>query len=1170
MKKRIFSVLLCVCMLIGMMSVPVFAAGAVESGRKAIANFDCTMHKKAVTSSNAGTVNKGDTVEVAEAYITGEDGSTKFHKLVAYLLGNKTYRYIEAYDSDGNEALSPYTADNSPKTPEASPKNETASAWLFVDDPVAGEMPDESIEVTGDTDMEIEDCEWKGEFDADGSFKEGVKYTIVITLKLSDSETNKVFSSRPADHGVNRFPPTIKLSNNNRTVELTYNFAKAQAPKESTAPKKEDSKDTTSIKVDRLAVGDYGTMELMSGGYSIYHEPDSRTMYGGSQKTGATITVLEAGVDGVDTDAVYYAIWNEHLEEVDYVNMNDARATFGNFVKEGNDPERPYNEEFAAKRAQDRGKFNAITEVDVDFLYATALNKPYMADYSTEEPLTSFINTDEYACTGVVYSTTEIPKLYSMVTATATYVAKDPYHFSEDVKSSRDKKTKAVFFNDKSSLITNTYSINYIDEKNIELVYHEYIERVDHTAFSNAPTQAMKDYNERHQYQRGNSMPVIGTSKLSNHILNEGAYLWHYPIDYTKAFEIQPGQIIEIIDWDLTDEIPDITGDWCRVRIGSGIGFVPQAYLTEVVMTDYWQGAPATNHDSPYVFAGGSGTKNDPYLIETPEQLDAIRKDSAKYFKLIKDIDLSNWGNWIPIGGTPAYGGNGDDVNNKAQFGADSFRGQLDGNGHVISGMTIKINEEKPFMQEKGNSRYFGLMGYMSNGLGNDDAGIRNLGLINFNIDVTYSAYSESLFIWAGAFATHMLDATITNCYTANGKINFNITKAPEIDMSNLNTQFVFGGLAAEIAGSTVTECFSDTDITVKSNDDDVFYLIAGGFASSIQKSNISRCYNSGDITLDYMDWVNGNNSVACGMFVYAEKYGDIKAVEHSTVTDCYNSGNLTANAVAGLAYYGRTNCNCAFTNCYNVGKLTIDEGITVTGLPGKTDSVYLPDATFTTSNCYANGNSVSGSAWKDSASLGRKVLVSIPEDSFTVPNVDAVASTPKAEIVGTFTDVPVSAWYAEPVKWAVDKKITTGTSPTTFSPDTTCTKAQIITFIWRAMGEPQYEQGVSFTDVNYKDYYFIASTWACNKGMVDAGAFKGGSLVTRADTVVYLWKNAGSPDVEAINTFTDVPESADYAKAVSWAVQNGITSGTSDTTFSPDMTCTRGQIVTFLKRAIK
>jgi len=319
------------------------------------------------------------------------------------------------------------------------------------------------------------------------------------------------------------------------------------------------------------------------------------------------------------------------------------------------------------------------------------------------------------------------------------------------------------------------------------------------------------------------------------------------------------------------------------------------------------------------------------------------------------------------------------------------------------------------------------------------------------------------------------------------------------------------------------------------------------------------------------MDWTTGNQSVACGLFVYAEKYGDLKAAEHSNVTDCYNSGNLTANVVAGLAYYGRTNCNCSFTNCYNVGKLTIDEGIAVTGLPGKADLVYLPDATFTTSNCYADGNSVSGSAWKSSSSLGRKVLASIPEDSFVIPTVNAAPSAPKADIVGTFVDVSRNAWYAEPVKWAVDKKITTGTSATTFSPDTTCTKAQIITFIWRAMGEPKYTISYNpFTDVNYKDYYFSSSWWAYEKDMVEKGKFEADKFVTRADTVVYLWKMSGSPDVGTVGTFTDVPADADYAKAVSWAVQNGITTGTSATTFSPNDTCTRAHIVTFLKRAVK
>ncbi|MBR3942158.1 MAG: hypothetical protein IKJ55_02270, partial [Clostridia bacterium] len=383
MKKRIFSMFLCVCMLIGMMSVPIFAADAVRAGEKATVITNWQVFEKPDSSSKVtGYLSAGNEVDVLEAYIDGKGGiDGRWHK-ISYtnkMLNLSGTGYVEAMYSSSREAFeTKYTVEL-----------EEVSASVFVDSPVAGEMPYDNIEVIGDN-MEVEDYEWKGEFDADGSFKEGEKYTIVVTVNLSDSETNKVFSSRSADHMVNRFPPTIKLSNKNRTVELTYKFTEAKAPKESTAPKKEDSSNTTSAKVDKLAVGDYGTMELISGSYSIYHEPDSRTMYGSSQKIGAPITVLETGIDGVDTDAVYYAVWSEHHEEVEYINMNDARATFGNFVKEGNDPKRPYNEQFAEKRAQDRHKFNEITEIEVDLLYATATQKPYIADYITEQPITAF------------------------------------------------------------------------------------------------------------------------------------------------------------------------------------------------------------------------------------------------------------------------------------------------------------------------------------------------------------------------------------------------------------------------------------------------------------------------------------------------------------------------------------------------------------------------------------------------------------------------------------------------------------------------------------------------------------------------------------------------------------------------------------------------------------
>lgn len=168
------------------------------------------------------------------------------------------------------------------------------------------------------------------------------------------------------------------------------------------------------------------------------------------------------------------------------------------------------------------------------------------------------------------------------------------------------------------------------------------------------------------------------------------------------------------------------------------------------------------------------------------------------------------------------------------------------------------------------------------------------------------------------------------------------------------------------------------------------------------------------------------------------------------------------------------------------------------------------------------------------------------------------------------FTDVSDTSYYADSVKWAVSKNITAGTSDTTFSPDRTCTRAEIITFLWRAVGSPESKAENPFTDINKTDYYYDAAIWAYGKGMVKGKEFMGSLPCTRSSTVMYLWINAGSPEVEAKSQFTDVTSDADYSKAVMWAFKENITSGTSQTTFSPDVICTRGQIVTLLHRAIK
>ena len=168
------------------------------------------------------------------------------------------------------------------------------------------------------------------------------------------------------------------------------------------------------------------------------------------------------------------------------------------------------------------------------------------------------------------------------------------------------------------------------------------------------------------------------------------------------------------------------------------------------------------------------------------------------------------------------------------------------------------------------------------------------------------------------------------------------------------------------------------------------------------------------------------------------------------------------------------------------------------------------------------------------------------------------------------FMDVPADAYYAVPVAWAVDKKITSGTSLTTFSPANTCTRAHILTFLWRAVGSPKDSSGNHFNDVCSDDYFYNAALWAYDMGMVEGESFEGDLACTRAATVTYLWQCAGSPEPDGECAFDDVPADAPYAEAVAWAVENGITTGTSATTFSPNTVCDRGQIVTFLHRALK
>ena len=180
----------------------------------------------------------------------------------------------------------------------------------------------------------------------------------------------------------------------------------------------------------------------------------------------------------------------------------------------------------------------------------------------------------------------------------------------------------------------------------------------------------------------------------------------------------------------------------------------------------------------------------------------------------------------------------------------------------------------------------------------------------------------------------------------------------------------------------------------------------------------------------------------------------------------------------------------------------------------------------------------------------------------------DSEYTSGSTKVTPNFNDVADDAYYAAPVKWAVENGITTGTSSTAFSPDMTCTRAQILTFIWRAAGSPTASAVNPFSDVTADDYYYNAAIWAYENSMVTGSTFDADTPCTRSSTVTYLWKFNGSPVLGIPSLFEDVSDNAEYADAVSWALIEEVTSGISDTEFAPDMICNRGQIVTFLYRA--
>ena len=165
--------------------------------------------------------------------------------------------------------------------------------------------------------------------------------------------------------------------------------------------------------------------------------------------------------------------------------------------------------------------------------------------------------------------------------------------------------------------------------------------------------------------------------------------------------------------------------------------------------------------------------------------------------------------------------------------------------------------------------------------------------------------------------------------------------------------------------------------------------------------------------------------------------------------------------------------------------------------------------------------------------------------------------------------------YHYDPVYWAYEREpqITTGTSDTLFSPDAPCTRAQVVTFLWRAANQPEPKTANNpFVDVAADAYYAKAVLWAVENGITKgttATTFRPDQICTRGQIMTFLWRYLGEPAPKSANPFADVAADAYYADAIAWGAENNIARGITPTEFRPDQTCTRAQIVTFLYRAM-
>lgn len=403
--------------------------------------------------------------------------------------------------------------------------------------------------------------------------------------------------------------------------------------------------------------------------------------------------------------------------------------------------------------------------------------------------------------------------------------------------------------------------------------------------------------------------------------------------------------------------------------------------------------------------------------------------------------------------------------------------------------------------------------------------------------NVTYakkgeSEYTDNAPVAAGTYTAKLTVGEGETAVTVS--VEFEITQArPTVNISADKTSLPGGGLVK----LTVSGVPEGGTVTVTQTDDQGSDTKALGLTGN---GNISVSLGNTTATYTFTVFYAGDNNHASDS-------------DKCTVSVTYMS--------SGISSFGSSVTTTATAN----GTLTVTpsyaaQGTTVTITPIPHADYELASLTVTD----ANGNLVALTANANGTY------------SFTMPASKVTVSASFSKVVKTlpFIDVPASAYYYDAVAWAVENGVTNGyESAVTFAPDVKCSRAEAVTFIWRAVGCPEpVTTEHPFTDVSGNAYYYKAVLWAVENGVTngtgDGTTFSPDVKCSRAEIVTFLYRAAGSPAVHSDSGFADVNSNAYYANAVTWAVRNGITNGyDTAATFAPDVKCSRAEIVTFLYR---